>query len=445
LFGERLTVPLMDYLKDPVAIVGRDGRTLAVNEAFAALAALKKEDVLGRDCREVEPLGHLWNTITACMLHRREQSECLQFKGLTFEVSVVPVMREEALKEVCVVLRDISFLVSLEKECEKRNRDLVVTNVLSSAFISSRSLESVFNDLLEKVLSISELNAGWIVVRQNGTYELKSLIGASKEFREALEEGKLDFLYESAMKSGVPLYVLESGDIASIEDMRREGIVFFSSIPLKVEDFVMGFLVLASKTEVKFDFDFAALLSLIGNNLSLIAEKIRVFQEARHLAVTDSLTGLYNTRYLYPMLESEVARTQRYSTPFSVILFDIDDFKNLNDTYGHQAGDEVLRALAEVLKATSRKTDVVARYGGEEFIAVLPNTPKKEALKLASRIKEAVEKTVFLNKEAVRITMSGGVANFPKDAKDSKSLLYAADMAMYKAKAAGKKQICSYS
>lgn len=406
---------------------------------------MKKEEVLGRDCREVEPLGQLWNTITACILYRREQAECMSFKNLTFEASIVPVVQDEALQQVCVVLRDISFMVSLEKECQKRNRELVVTNVLSSAFISSHSLQYVFDDLLEKVLSIAELGVGWIVVRQDGSYELKSLSGTSREFRASLEEGKLDFIYESAMKSAVPLYVLESGDIAAIEEMRREGIVFFSSIPLKVEDFVMGFLVLASKTEVKFDFDFAALLSLIGNNLSLIAEKIRVFQEAQHLAVTDSLTGLYNMRYLYPMLESEVARTQRYSSPFSVILFDIDDFKSLNDTYGHQAGDEVLRAVAEVLRATSRKTDVVARYGGEEFITVLPNTPKKEALKLASRIKEAVERTVFLNNNAVRITMSGGVANFPKDAKDSKSLLYAADMAMYKAKAAGKKQICGYS
>jgi diguanylate cyclase (GGDEF)-like protein/PAS domain S-box-containing protein len=439
-----LTVPLIDHLKDPVAVIARDGRMLAVNNAFSALAGQKKENILGRDCREVEPLGLLWNTVTACILHRREQSECLSYKGLTFEVSIVPVVESEVLQQVFIVLRDISFMVSLERECQKRNKELIVTNVLSSAFISSHNLDYVFSELLEKVLSICELNVGWIVVRQEGTYELKCLMGASGDFRERLEHGRLDVLYENAMNSDTPIYVLESGDIADIEDMRSEGIVFFSAIPLKVEGDVMGFLVLASKTEVRLDFDFASLLSLIGNNLSLIAEKIRVFQEAQRLAVTDSLTGLYNMRYLYPVLDSEVARTIRYSTPFSVVLFDIDDFKYLNDTYGHQAGDEVLRAVADVLKATSRKTDIVARYGGEEFIAVLPNTPKNQALKLASRIKDAVEATVFLNQEAVRITMSGGVAHFPKDAKDAKSLLYAADMAMYEAKAAGKRQICSY-
>ena len=104
----------------------------------------------------------------------------------------------------------------------------------------------------------------------------------------------------------------------------------------------------------------------------------------------------------------------------------------------------MLRSVASTLKTVSRETDIVVRYGGEEFILMLPSTPKHEALTLADRIREKVEEFSYLGKETVKITMSGGVATFPEDAEDSKTLLYAADMAMYEAKGKGKKQVCCY-
>lgn len=348
------------------------------------------------------------------------------------------------MNQVCVVLRDITSLVNLEGEFLKRNRELMITSTLSSAFISSEDINSVFNDLLEKVLVISDLSIGWIVIRQNDSFILKSATGASLEFRNKLESGNLDFIYDDALKSGEPLYVLDPPDTSMIKDLKKEGIVFFSLIPLKVGNEVLGFLVLASRIEIKFDFDFASLISLIGNNLSLIAEKIRLFQETRRLAITDDLTELYNVRYFYDVLNSEIAKARRYSTLFSIVLFDVDNFKAVNDTYGHQAGDEILRSVAGIFKSTSRASDVVARYGGEEFITVLPSTPRDKAFNLAVRVMEAVEQKRFLGEESVGITLSGGIATFPEDASDAKSLLHAADMAMYAAKKAGKKQINCY-
>jgi diguanylate cyclase (GGDEF)-like protein len=125
-------------------------------------------------------------------------------------------------------------------------------------------------------------------------------------------------------------------------------------------------------------------------------------------------------------------------------LFDIDNFKRVNDSLGHQAGDNVLVNVAEILVKTSRQVDTVARYGGEEFVKILPNTPKKEAYKLGMRVKNALEMHEYLGTESVKITLSGGIASYPEDADEAKSLLYAADMAMYKAKNAGKNQICLY-
>ncbi len=390
------------------------------------------------------PLKILSESIIRCIFDRVEKSEQITFGNHTLNATVTPIIVNGNLNFISVVLRDISAFVQLERSLLKRNKELGIINTLSGAFISSGDINSVFGELLEKVLIVSDFSIGWIAIKEDGTFVLKSLSGASLRLRHELEKGSLDSIYENVAESTDPLYILEPEEIERIEVLKKEGIVFFSCIPLKVGSETMGILMLASRVEVKFDYDLASLFSLIGNNISLIVEKVRLFQETQRLALTDGLTGLYNVRYFYDMLNKEIARAKRYNTSFSLILFDIDDFKVINDSYGHQAGDEVLRSIASILKSVSRQTDITARYGGEEFILMLPNTPKYEAFNLATRLREKVEAHSYLEKEAVKITMSGGIATFPEDAEDSKSLLYAADMAMYEAKAMGKKQISFY-
>jgi two-component system cell cycle response regulator len=224
--------------------------------------------------------------------------------------------------------------------------------------------------------------------------------------------------------------------------LRREGISFLAAVPLPTDKEVIGFLLLASRggKDKRFDFDFISLLQLLGNHVSMIIDKIRLFQETQRMSITDGLTGLYNTRYLYKQLDLEIARSNRYEYTFSVILFDIDNFKKLNDTYGHQAGDDVLYELACILREVSRETDIVVRYGGEEFIVILPNTYEADALNLADRTRTAVERHVFLPDRAggTQVTLSGGIASYPQNAIDARSLLNAADSALYHAKSSGK-------
>lgn len=391
------------------------------------------------------PLKALYESIAKCRYDKTEKTEQVTLGNHVLDVTVTPIMSNNSLNFFGIVFRDISNFLQLEKNLIKRNKELGIINTLSGAFISSGDINSVFLDLLEKVLVVSDLSLGWIAINENGNFVIKGSSGASLKLKNELEKGKLNFLYEEILKSEEPLYILESEEIMQIDLLKKEGIMFFSCIPLKVGAEVMGFLVLASRVDLKFDFDRAALFSLIGNNISLIIDKIKLFQESQRLAITDAMTGVYNVRYFYDALHKEIARAMRYHNTFSLVLFDIDDFKALNDTYGHQAGDNVLRSLAAILKDASRKTDIVARYGGEEFILILPNTPRHEALNLANRIKERVEKhNDYLEGQSLRITVSGGIATFPEDAKDSKSLLYSADMAMYDAKAKGKNQVRSY-
>ncbi|HEY5947988.1 MAG TPA: diguanylate cyclase, partial [Kofleriaceae bacterium] len=161
------------------------------------------------------------------------------------------------------------------------------------------------------------------------------------------------------------------------------------------------------------------------------------------LAVTDGLTGLYNHRHLHERLSLEVERSQRSGLPLSLLMLDVDHFKQFNDTFGHPAGDEVLRQLARVLNDTRRANDVVARYGGEEFAVILVDTAKFTAAKVAERVRERIAGHDFSDaaQRAGKISVSIGVATFPDDGSDAEGLVRAADTALYAAKRAGRNRV----
>ena len=162
------------------------------------------------------------------------------------------------------------------------------------------------------------------------------------------------------------------------------------------------------------------------------------------LSVIDGLTNIYNHRYFYEKLEEEIKRAVRYKKSLSLIMVDIDYFKHYNDTHGHQAGDNVLRDIALLLKKGVRELDVVARYGGEEFCIILPETGKYVARNLAERIRVSLSEQPFPCKETQpngNLTISLGVAMFPHDAKSSDNLVTAVDRALYKAKGNGRNRV----
>lgn len=165
-------------------------------------------------------------------------------------------------------------------------------------------------------------------------------------------------------------------------------------------------------------------------------------KKLRELSVTDSLTGLHNHKHLIERLASEVTRAERYEHPFTVLMIDIDNFKNYNDTYGHQAGDDVLRKIAFIFKDSVRASDYVARYGGEEFMILFPETRIDEALIGAERIRKRLEKELFGNgKTRASITISVGIASYPEHGGDHETLVRNADTALYQAKKAGRNRV----
>jgi len=170
--------------------------------------------------------------------------------------------------------------------------------------------------------------------------------------------------------------------------------------------------------------------------------ELKILEETRKYSRSDGLTGLFNRRFFDEALEGEINRAQRYNGNFSLIFFDLDNFKHLNDTYGHQAGDLTLKKVAEIMILEKRTEDLACRYGGEELVLILPETQKINALVIAERIRQKVEDTTLeFSGQSFAVTLSGGVATYPTDAKDAKSLIHAADVALYQAKESGKNRV----
>ncbi len=178
-----------------------------------------------------------------------------------------------------------------------------------------------------------------------------------------------------------------------------------------------------------------------------VVVEIKIYQQTKTSSIVDELTGLYNYRYFLTALKKEEDRAGRYSSPFSLLMLDVDDFKDFNDKHGHLAGNEALKKVAQILRDNVRGVDIVSRYGGEEFAAILPETNKAGALTIAERIRKEVEKQKFAGRDGSRrdrITVSGGVATYLVDAKSTKDLLQMADSALYIAKSQGKNSIHLY-
>ena len=171
----------------------------------------------------------------------------------------------------------------------------------------------------------------------------------------------------------------------------------------------------------------------------------QVVDKLAHMARTDGLTGLLNLRAFRKALEVEMSRAGRTNTPLSLMMIDVDHFKNYNDTYGHPAGDQALVRVAEVLECNLRVTDVIARYGGEEFSVVLANTTQEAAVLVAEKIREMVASEQFIlgAAEPLRagVTISVGIAVYPHDAKDDKRMISLADQALYAAKTRGRNRV----
>jgi two-component system cell cycle response regulator len=216
----------------------------------------------------------------------------------------------------------------------------------------------------------------------------------------------------------------------------------YLAAPMRHQQRRIGALLLGSAQEEAFSSHQARVISILCNQAAVSLENSSIIGKMEELAITDGLTGLYNHRYFQEAFNQEIDRAERQDQTLTLLIMDIDHFKGFNDSFGHPAGDFILKSLAQLMTKTARKIDILARYGGEEFAALLPGIDKKNAKKTAERWRKGIARSSFKTSgQSFAITLSIGYATFPSDGQSKVELIQKADRGLYRAKENGRNQV----
>lgn len=218
-------------------------------------------------------------------------------------------------------------------------------------------------------------------------------------------------------------------------------------MPLKAKNKVNGLIVADNLfTQKPITQDDLRIFTMLANQAGLAIENANLYELVRYKSHTDSITNLWNHGFFQDQLSREIESSLKHNHPLSLLMMDIDDFKKMNDTYGHHNGDIVLREIAQILKESSRENDYACRYGGEEFAVILTQMPREQGMGIAERIRAKIaEHPIQLSspEQELHATVSIGIATLPADARAKEELIAKADKAMYIAKFSGKNRTCS--
>jgi len=320
---------------------------------------------------------------------------------------------------------------------------------LSTMLLSSLDQREVFSRITTMLKDIVDYDAMDIRLLDEATRELVCIYARDTN-AEQMEQ------FRMSIDEGVAGWVVRHNEAQLVNDMTHDRRVVQIPgtveeepqasiiLPLNVRGKVTGVLCLDRMDGRVFEERELEPARLCANLAAIAIQNARTYEEMERQAISDGLTGLHNYRHFHESLKAEVSRAGRYGEHFCLLMMDLDHFKAVNDTIGHQKGDEVLRAVAGVLRSCSRESDYAARYGGEEFAMLLPRTLLAEAKTLAERVRASVS-ALDPGHPDLHVTVSIGVSAFPESAADSDGVLGAADAALLRAKSGGRDRVCLFS
>ncbi len=314
----------------------------------------------------------------------------------------------------------------------------------TQTLLSTLDLDTLLQRVLEAAIdAIPAAEKGALLLAdETGRVTIRALHGYTDPRVRAMEFACTGGYSAKAIREGRPLLVPDAdqpdirytGDIEEVRSIRSAIVV-----PLVLHGQVLGAISLDATRPNAFTVDDLNLLETFAATATAAIRNAQLHQEVRWQAIIDSLTGAYNRRGLFELGRREVARAVRFRRPLSLIMFDLDHFKRVNDSFGHATGDQVLVKLIQRIRSNLRNLDLLGRYGGEEFVVLLPETSVREAYHVAERIRQAVmEAPLETNVGPLEISISLGVAELDEQCADLDDLIERADQALYRAKEAGR-------
>ncbi|HNQ36064.1 MAG TPA: sensor domain-containing diguanylate cyclase [bacterium] len=316
---------------------------------------------------------------------------------------------------------------------------LSTLNEIIAIFGETPDLDAILNRIAEA--SIRFVKADNLILQIYGSEDL-SYFSRVVKGREVVELG--EELLEETMLMGVSTLIANTASFPRYQFLARNGFFSLLVVPLRIRGNNVGLISVLGKETNAFTGSDLEFMSTLAGQVSLIIENATLFEKTRRLSMTDGLTNLFNRRYFEAFLDQEIRKTESGSTPLSIAMIDLDDFKKFNDHNGHLAGDEALRDIARTLRQGTKGRDIIARYGGEEFVVIFPQTLPANAGLVCENLRLAVERQTFpgeASQSGGNLTISIGLASYPDDGQTSRQVLEKADARLYEAKRLGRNRV----
>jgi two-component system, cell cycle response regulator len=370
---------------------------------------------------------------------------------------------EDSLRRVYVSILDITKRKKAEALAQKQSEQAealsAIANALSAASLNAEAIYAIITAQAASLigdacfLTLVSSDLGQLMIAAFHHSDPNKL----QQMREILSSGSIPLregMYSQVVRTGKPLVIptFHQNDFIHIHEpgyqeyLDQFGAASMIITPIHAEGRVIGTLgAIRDVPALPYALEDLSLLKYLANQTSLPILNAQLHEQIKRQAHLDPLTGIPNRRHFFETAEVEFQRSQRYRHNLAVIMLDIDFFKNINDTFGHEVGDQMLTKVAETCRSRIRTTDLVGRYGGDEFLILLPETDIAGAKGIAESIQTTIEnQTSPVEDNLVRITVSLGIAMKSESTLDLVQLLRFADEAMYAAKQAGRNQIIIY-
>ncbi|NOQ21485.1 MAG: diguanylate cyclase [Candidatus Aegiribacteria sp.] len=467
---------IMNSLDSGILVVDNSGVLLQVTSRVVKLFGKSIDNLKGKQIREVLPVLTSSND-NAFLKALREERSVLNRQvhigragagDLVLNVSYLPFQRAGHFAGIVIMANDVTESYALRDNLRKKNEELETISVIGRELNSTQDLDRICKEVVKALQRFFPSDAVAVILaegsRENLVPDSVKIAATAGYDRETDPEGLVIKISKpAAIDDTMPQGTLSMGTVASCIYTRKSinikqipeniryienpaGIRSELAVPMIVQDRVVGAVDIQSSVPARFTSESENTIVALANHAATAVENAILHSRILSLARKDKLTGLGNLRFFEEKLEDEFMRTDRSNFPFSLIMMDIDDFKNYNDSWGHPMGNTLLKTVVKAMNSAIREVDVLIRYGGEEFVCILPFTGEQEAAEIAERIRKRVLESSYViphseQQPLGKVSISLGVSTYLTDVGDRNLLLKYADQRMYMAKRAGKDKV----
>lgn len=444
LFREGENLVIKAATNYPTSIIGKQ---IPVGRGVTGLCAKKRKEILVPDVSKFKDYIPFDKKI------RSELAVPIIYKKHLFGVLNVESPEKDFFTEEDVkVLKILSAQLAIYISKAYLHTQLELASKIGTRITSIVDLEKLLHFVVRSVKKTLKYDSCTIMLKEESNLVIKAVTAfPRKNLGMKIPIGK-----GITGRSAEERRIINIGNVKECDFYIPSGIPGIKSeiaLPIIFKDELLGVLTIESKVENAFGKDDERILSLLCSQIAVAIKNAHLYRELELTSITDPLTGVFNYRYFYHKLYTEIMRAKRYKRPLSLIILDFDNFKNINDTYGHLVGDRVLKESARLIKDNIRgcknevykdcDVDTIARYGGEEFAIILPETPLDKALIVGERLREKLEEelpSLIKINGGLKVTASFGVASY-RDGEDIENFVKRADSALYEAKRKGKNKV----